>query len=357
MEVFFSLAFCELIFSSVIIFLTIKIANKLAIYDFHDDRRMHKDNIPRLGGLGIFSGFAAVMALLSTGAFLNLQISGPYIVLLVSSAVVFLMGFLDDLRPWKARYKLLVQLSAGFAICAAGFRFNVISFSPLNLNMNLGIFSWVITVLWIAGIINVINMFDGLDGLAGTTSLIVLLSYTVFFVNQRIVQNLSLCFFVIPAVVAFLIFNLPFPKAKIFMGDGGSQFLGFILAVLPLLPSRTGNPSVPVWYAITFLVFPFCDAVAAVWRRVREHRSIMSPDFSHLHHKLVAIGFSQRQTLVLLVILQSAVALLVVTAYHSGGTSALAILLAIWLIAVLFFTIIHINKNIRFTPPPASREK
>ncbi len=345
------LLFClfDLLLSSLVIFLTIKIANKLSIYDFHDDRRMHKGNIPRLGGLGIFIGFAVTMIIGFSGSFFGFSFDGGYLVLFAVAFAVFIMGFWDDLHPWKARYKLLVQLAAGWAVWAAGFRFNTISFAPLGLNIDLGFFSWFVTVLWVAGIINVINMFDGLDGLAGTTSLVVVISYSVFFLRQGGNHNVLVCAFIIPAIIAFLIFNLPVPKAKIFMGDGGSQFLGFMLAVLPLLPNSSGTPSVPVWYAITLMVFPFCDAVAAVWRRVREHRSIMSPDFSHLHHKLVAIGFSQRQTLVLLIILQTAVAMLVLTAYYSGGTSSLVVLTSIWLIAILFFTIIHINKNVRFS--------
>ncbi len=93
------------------------------------------------------------------------------------------------------------------------------------------------------------------------------------------------------------------------------------------------------------MVFPICDFIAAIWRRLREHRSVMSPDFSHLHHKLVAIGLSQRQTLALLVVLQAVVAALVLTAYFSGGVIAFVILISIWIIAALFFTVVHINRN------------
>lgn len=340
----------QFLISAAAVFGVIKISRALSLYDIQDGRRMHKGKIPRLGGLGIFLGFAAgVVICLLSGTGSALRSDNRFWLLLAAAVIVFATGFVDDLKPVPARYKLVIQLAAALLVCAAGFRFDRISFAPLNFSLDFGIFSWPLTVLWIAGLINVINMFDGLDGLAGTTSVIALLVYTVFFYRADFADGFLLCSLLIVPVTAFLLFNLPFPKARIFMGDSGSNFLGFMLAVLPLVRETPVSPAVvPVWYAATVLVFPVCDFIAAVWRRLREHRSIMSPDFSHLHHKLVAMGFSQRQTLLLLVVLQSAVAALVLTSLLSGGTAALTILLAIWLIAILFFTVIHINKNLHF---------
>lgn len=335
------------VFSLAIVYFTIRIARRFSLYDIQDGRRMHNEKTPRLGGIGIFLGFAAgiIVAALSGKVFPAGWFTWHWGVVACAATLVFATGFADDLKPIRARYKLIVQLLAGLAVCAFGLRFTTISFAPLNLNLNLGIFSWPATILWIAGLINIINMFDGLDGLAGTTSIIVFSSYAVFFFRRGYPETFFLCTIIIPAVLAFLAFNLPFPKAKIFMGDCGSNFLGFMLALFPLVQNRSGFPAVPVWYAATLMVFPICDFIAAICRRLREHRSIMSADFSHLHHKLVAIGLSQRQTLALLAALQAAVAALVLTAYFSGGVIALVILISIWTIAALFFAVVHINKN------------
>ena len=329
------------------VYITLRVARRFSIYDIQDGRRMHNDKIPRLGGVGMVLALAAGIAvsLLLGNSAAERLLNWRYIAFFCAAALIFLTSLIDDLKPIRARYKLVVQLAAGFAACVSGFRFTAISFTPLSLNLNLGVFSWLVTIIWIAAIINAINMFDGLDGLAGTTSLILFASYLVFLARASFSATFLLCTILIPAIAGFLVFNLPFPKARIFMGDCGSNFLGFMLAVIPAVPNASGLPSVPVWYAATLMILPICDIIAAVWRRLREHRPIMSPDFSHLHHKLVKIGFSQRQTLLLLVVYQLVVAILVITAYRAGGTAALAILISIWTITAIFFTVVHIQRN------------
>ena len=334
-------------FSVAAVYITLRIARRYSVYDIQDGRRMHNEKIPRIGGSGIFLSLAAgiVAALLFGELDAARYLTWRYIVFFCAAALVFAAGFADDLKPINASHKLAVQIAAGLAICASGFRFTVISFTPLNLNLNLGLFSWLVTIIWVAAIINAINMFDGLDGLAGTTSLIVFASYSAFFARSVSGAGFLLCTMMIPAIAGFLAFNLPFPKARIFMGDCGSNFLGFMLAVIPAMPNQSRLPSVPVWYAATLMILPICDIIAAVWRRLREKRPVMSPDFSHLHHKLVKIGFSQRQTLILIIVYQIVVAVLVATASRTGGVAALAILISIWTITGIFFTVVHINRN------------
>ena len=334
-------------FSAAAVYIALRIARRYSVYDIPDGRRMHNELIPRLGGVGIFLGFAAGIAAALLFGELDAEryLTWRYIVFFCAAALVFATGFADDIKAVKARYKLAVQIAAGIAVSISGFRFTVISFAPLSLKLNLGLFSWLATIIWVAAIINAINMFDGLDGLAGTTSLIVFASYAVFFARSGSGAGFLLCTMMLPAIAGFLAFNLPFPKARIFMGDCGSNFLGFMLAVLPAIPNQSGLPSVPVWYAATLMILPIFDIIAAVWRRLRERRPVMSPDFSHLHHKLVKIGFSQRQTLVLIAVYQVVVAILVATAHRTGGVAALAILISIWTITILFFTVIHINRN------------
>ena len=332
--------------SAAAVYITLRLACHFSVYDIQDGRRMHKEKIPRLGGVGVFVGIAAgIAAAIALGLpDAERYLSWRFIVFFCAAALIFATGFVDDLKTLKARSKLVVQLAAACAVCASGFRFSAISFTPLNINLNLGVFSWLVTIIWIAAIINAINMIDGLDGLAGTTTLILFASYSVFFARAGFSATFLLCTMMIPALAGFLAFNLPFPKARIFMGDCGSNFLGFMLAVLPAVPNDSGMPSVPVGYAATLMILPICDIIAAVWRRLRERRPIMSPDFSHLHHKLVKIGFSQRQTLLLLATYQAVTALLVLTASRVRGTAALAILISIWVITVIFFAVVHIKQ-------------
>ncbi|ULQ59888.1 undecaprenyl/decaprenyl-phosphate alpha-N-acetylglucosaminyl 1-phosphate transferase [Brucepastera parasyntrophica] len=321
-------------------------ARCFSLYDTVDERKIHTAKTPRLGGVGIIAGFITGLVFL-----LFLDKTGDYnkTHLFFLSAACFLiciMGVWDDLKPWRARYKLIVQIAAALLVLYAGYTFHRISFSPLNFVWEMGWLKYPITFFWIIGVTNAMNLFDGLDGLAGSFSILAAFCYAMFFINIGNTSSAILCFILCAAIMGFLMFNLPFPRAKIFMGDGGSQFLGFALAVLPLIPP-SGSPrtSIALPYAAAVLIIPLFDMIAAIWRRIRDHKGIMEPDKLHLHHKLMLIGFSRRQTLLLIIMFQLVIILFLISAVWSSGTIALCILTAVYIMALLFFTVIHIRKE------------
>jgi UDP-GlcNAc:undecaprenyl-phosphate GlcNAc-1-phosphate transferase len=148
-------------------------------------------------------------------------------------------------------------------------------------------------------------------------------------------------------VAGFLVFNMPFPKAKIFMGDGGSQFLGFILALLPLINAREESSGLPLLYAAALLSIPILDTFASIWRRIRDKRRIDTPDRLHIHHKLMYLGFNARGVDATLYGLQIVLGILVFQSTRFKGALSLIFLGAAYIIAIGFFSAIHfVNRYV-----------
>jgi UDP-GlcNAc:undecaprenyl-phosphate GlcNAc-1-phosphate transferase len=156
---------------------------------------------------------------------------------------------------------------------------------------------------------------------------------------------MMLCLLVAVSVAGFLVFNLPLPRARIFMGDGGSQFLGYMLACLPLITDRAGLATISMPYAAAVLLIPIFDTFAALWRRKREGRGFFDPDQFHLHHKLLLIGFSKRATLVVVMAFQFLISTFIALAGWTGGLISAVLVIAVYLMGILFFTVIHIRKE------------
>jgi UDP-GlcNAc:undecaprenyl-phosphate GlcNAc-1-phosphate transferase len=129
------------------------------------------------------------------------------------------------------------------------------------------------------------------------------------------------------------------------MGDCGSQFLGFILAVLPLIADNRGFATISLPYASAVLIIPIFDTIAAIWRRLREHRAILDPDRFHIHHKLMLIGYSKRQTLMVVMLFQAIISILVISSAWTTSFVSIVLLFAVYLIAVMFFAVIHARKE------------
>ena len=333
--------------SALFVYLVILFAQRHRLYDGLGGRKIHTGNVPRLGGVGFFSAFALCCLIIYFRFPGIIAIRSRLLMLITSGMLIFLMGFLDDLKNWKAAPKFAVQLIAACIVVYADYRFTKISFAPLNIFLPLGIFSYPITVLWIVGVINAVNLMDGIDGQVGCLSGSLLISYAVLFANDssRHFPIICVCIMLACTVIGFLFFNLALPAAKIFMGDGGSQFLGFVLAVLPLIRGRSGYEIASIPFAALFLMIPLLDMIAAIWRRIRDKKPIREGDKLHLHHKLMLIGYSPRGALVAFMILQIIVDLFVTLAVILQGVMALATLIGLLLVGVLFFTLIHFEKE------------
>jgi UDP-GlcNAc:undecaprenyl-phosphate GlcNAc-1-phosphate transferase len=280
--------------SVIVMPLIIILCRHFGWYDVVDERKIHKGNIPRLGGAGILSSFAA-----SSLIYFIVTPTAPVthvLPLIIAGLIIFAFGLLDDFLDLRALYKLFFQIIAALIVICNNYRFKQICGWELPLW-----FSYVLTFCWIIGIINAFNLIDGMDGLCGGISFLILGALGIIFIRSARPTS-AICFILAAAVAGFLVFNMP--PAKIFMGDGGSQVIGFMIAALPLYYS-TPNFEYNKFLVILVLVsIPLLDTISAIWRRTREHRSFFSPDSRHIHHKLLQLGCSREQALFILLILQ-----------------------------------------------------
>ncbi|QQO08009.1 MraY family glycosyltransferase [Breznakiella homolactica] len=317
------------------------LSKKNAWYDKVDGRKIHTGNIPRLGGVGFASAFIIV------AFFITIHAAEPYFglrFLPVSAGmiIVLVFGVIDDFRPLKPRNKLLIQCIAALCVIIPGYTFHRLFYSDLGGLSELNWLTYPISFIWIVGITNALNFIDGVDGLAGGISALISITYALIFASFANTGTATmLCAALAAAIAGFLVFNLPIPKARIFMGDGGSQFLGFILAVLPLIDKGNTSSELPLPYAAALLLIPIFDTVSAVWRRVRDGRRIDSPDKAHIHHKLMNIGLNARGVIGVLYGVQIILGVLVFLAIKSSSVMSLVFLGAAYFLAIVFFSCLH----------------
>lgn len=329
------------------VYIVILFARRHNLYDEPGGRKIHSEKVPRLGGVGFFAAFIVGFLIIYFRFPDSIVMNKRLLAAIAGSTLVFLMGFFDDLKGWKAAPKLAIQFLAAGIVVYAGYRFTKIGLTFTGICIPLGILAYPLTMLWIAGVTNAINLMDGIDGQVGCLSISLLISYAVLFFNDSPphFSMIYVCILLAASIIGFLFFNLARPKAKIFMGDAGSQFLGFVLAILPLVPRHDGYETTPAPFAVIFLMLPVFDMIAAIWRRIREKRPIREGDRLHLHHKLMLLGYSPRGALAVFMIFQIIIDLFVTLAVIRQGIIAVATLIGLLLVGILFFVLIHLRKE------------
>jgi len=322
--------------------LLIRLAHSKSWYDRVSERRVHSGNVPRLGGLGFALVFLVAVSvvmflLLETDYFLR------FLPILAGACIIVFFGVWDDFRPLRPLVKLLVQTIAALCVVIPGYVFSHLVFFDGGVLARVPWLGHAVTVLWLVGMTNAINLIDGIDGLAGGISFIVALTLAyIFSLYAGNSSAMIICIVLAGSVAGFLVFNAPVPKAKIFMGDGGSQFLGFTLALLPLIKERDTGMALSVFCVAVILAIPILDTTAAVWRRVRDRLPLSSPDKLHVHHKLMNIGLSVRKIGAVMFGLQATVSILVIISLRLEGLwSSLAALGFACFLAVTFFVVLH----------------
>ena len=320
-----------------------------------DNRRMHKVPIPRLGGLAIFLAF-----LLSTLVFADIdrQMQG----ILLGAVMIVVLGVMDDIMALKALPKLIVQIAAaGVAVyygCRIQFLSNPNVFSDMTY-VNLGWLSVPITIIWIVAITNAVNFIDGLDGLAVGVSAISTASLIVIALMVAEVNIAIILCALFGACLGFIPYN--FNPAKIFMGDTGATFLGYILATL----SVTGlfKMYAIISFAVPFLILgvPIFDICFAVLRRVAHGQSPMHADRGHIPHRLIDMGFSQKQSVAIAYMLTAILGLAAVLLTSSGELKALILIGAVFVVSMIGFRLIFSKQekpaeDARQEPQPANAE-
>jgi UDP-GlcNAc:undecaprenyl-phosphate GlcNAc-1-phosphate transferase len=333
--------FTSFVCSIIAVALVLRLSHKNAWYDHTDARKIHTGDIPRLGGFGFVTVFIIIAFIINI--FLADSGFGPrFLPSVLALILIFISGVYDDFRPLAPRYKLLIQIIAALCVILPGYTFRRLLFLDGSFFSHLNWIRYLLTFFWIIGLTNAMNFIDGLDGLAGGLSALAALTFTfIFFSFSQSAYMFLFCICLTGVIAGFLVFNAPFPKAKIFMGDGGSQFLGFTLALIPLIERDDTPAALPVFHAAALLAIPIFDTISAVWRRVRDGRRIDSPDKFHIHHKLMNLNLSPRKVDFILWGLQIILGVLVYSSLKfRNWLSAGFIVLAFFIMAV-FFTVIH----------------
>lgn len=270
---------------------TKKLAIRLGVYDKPDARKVHKGLMTRLGGLGIFAGFVC-------GFILYGDFSRPMMGLLAGSAFVTMVGFYDDIKNISPKLKLLGQIIAAVILMVFGLRLEFFTIPFTDSIIDLGIFSYPLTLLWVVGVCNAVNLIDGLDGLASGVSAVAALSIGVVAYASGMISVAVVCVVLLGSILGFLRWN--FHPAHLFMGDCGSLFLGFILAVLSLMDISEGVTMIGLAVPIIILGIPILDTFFAIIRRKLSHKPIFEADKGHFHHRLLSMGLSHRDTVLII---------------------------------------------------------
>ncbi len=324
--------------------LSIRIAYKLGVIDRPKDaRRVHKKPIPRFGGMAIFLGSMAAM-LIPAGMNEKIKIA------MIGGLLMYLLGIADDIKNLKPAIKFLGQFLIASIVYALGIRITFISNyfgasvtdSHANVILSAGV-AYFITVLWIVGITNAVNLMDGLDGLAaGSVAIMSLCLAYIAYIHGVRLGSMPVCIALVAVAggcIGFLPYN--FSPAKTFMGDGGALYLGYMIAVLSVISPLKRATVVGALIPMLTLAVPIFDTAFAMLRRVLRHESIMKADKGHLHHHLMAAGFGQRRSVLIMygiVGIMGEVAILISRELYKDA-------IPLFLIALLYLGIIIIPKR------------
>ena len=300
-------------------------AHKVGAIDVPKEaRRMHKKPIPRLGGLAIYGGFLCSILIFG-------QLDETMLCVLLGAAIIVALGIFDDVLALGAKLKFVVQIvAAAIPVCIGDLQIGLFTnLNPLSDTpfVHLGILAVPATIIWIVGITNAVNLIDGLDGLAvGVSSIaaITMLAVALLTGNMPIAITMAA---LAGACIGFMPYNLN--PAKIFMGDTGSTFLGYMLATVSIMGLFKFYAVIS--FAVPFLILglPIFDTANAIIRRVAAGRSPMSPDRGHVHHKLIDMGFNQKQAVAILYAISATLGLTAVVLTSSGEVKAIVLLLAV----------------------------
>jgi len=277
--------------------------------DFPDRRKVHRTPVPRLGGLGILAGFAAAILFMGPGR--------EVVSLFAGAVIIFVVGLIDDLKNINWKYKMAGTVAAtsitvfygGIVLDNLGDLFGA---GPVRL----GVLSVPFTFFCVIGVVNALNMIDGLNGLAGGLSVIMLGAIAFFAYLSGSVAFVYIAVALIGSLAGFLVFN--YPKGSIFMGDSGSNLLGFALAISAIALFRTKLPSEPM-IPVVILSLPIFDTVRVMVGRMRKGKSPFYPDKTHIHHILTRVGVRSRKAVFVLCLLTLAFSVSAVVLREAKG--------------------------------------
>lgn len=290
------------------------------------NRHIHKKPIPKLGGVGIFLAFLV-------GYMLFGQHSIKMNAILIGSFIIILTGIVDDINDLRASRQLITQvIAAGIIVFYGGI--SLTDLTAFSLHINFGIFSEIVTVLFIVGCINIINLTDGLDGLSGgVTSIFYITTAIICFYQGRLGSlEMTLTLLMLGSTLGFLVHN--FYPAKIFAGQC-SMFMGFMISIICLLGFK-GTALTSLFVPIAILGLPILDTLFAIIRRMLKGQPIFSADKCHFHHQLLGMNFSQKTTVIIIYFINILFALTSIFYVLKDPTAAMIIYVILTVIVVWF---------------------
>ena len=339
---------------------TIKIAKKVGAVDIpKDERRMHKKSMPKFGGPAVILGFLVstiyLLIVMSMEKSINLFGFEEYwkklLGFLIGIGIISAFCVVDDIKTIKPFTKLIGQILAAIAAVLAGIRIEGVTLPFLNFPEMHQVTSVILTIAWVVIVTNAINLIDGLDGLSSGISVISAVSLLIIFVlNGSSMVSVILITALAGALVGFLPFN--FSPAKTFIGDTGSNFLGYSLAIISILGSAKTYTAAVIVLPLIVLGLPIFDTLFAIVRRMIKGKSIKAvfkADKGHLHHKLVARGYNQKQAVLILYGISAIFGIFAVILCDSGIWKALSFLL------IVIVAIASGYKN--FSPEKTGKER
>jgi len=303
-EIYLFYAFIAFLLTYFATPIVIRAAYAIGALDHPEDRRIHKKSTPNIGGLAIFFGFIIV-------TIFSLELSREVLGLILGSTLMLIMGFVDDIVGLKAAPKLIAQITGALILIYFGISINFLT-NPTEATsvFTLGWLAYPLTILWIVGITNAINIIDGIDGLAaGVVAISAAVIAAVAFLTGR-PQILPLALYLEASSLAFLRYN--FSPAKIFMGDTGSQFLGFTLAGIAIIGTLKSAALISLLIPALAVGVPLFDTAAAIIRRTKNKKPIAMADKEHLHHFFLNLGYNQRQVVLIMYGLNTILGLLAI---------------------------------------------
>jgi len=291
-----------------VIFITpilIVVGKKLGLVDKVNRRKIHQGIIPRIGGIGISTGviLPLILMLVVHDNFNNSVVKEFYnshrniIVFLVGGFLISTLGIIDDIKNISAKFRFLFQIGLAVVAFYMDFRIDIVS-TPFG-SIDFGFFSLPITILWVVGIINAFNLIDGLDGLSSGIAFFVSITVLILAYHNNQLVTIVVASSLAGAVAGFLIYN--FNPAKIFMGDSGSMFIGYMLAVISLQGGVSKKGAfVSLIIPVMAMGLPILDTTLAFTRRLLRNQPIFAADRQHIHHILLSKGWNQKRVVITL---------------------------------------------------------
>lgn len=334
-----------IIISALLTPFVIIFAKKIGAMDSPNYRKIHSNVIPRLGGLAIYISF--IISVLIHFKYISTHIKG----LLLGSLIIVICGVVDDIKELNYKTKLIFQFIASLVLIYHDVLIKKVSILSIDgaSYLNLGWLSIPLTIIWVIGVTNAVNLIDGLDGLAcGLASISSLFLFSIFILTG----NTSMALMVIilaGACLGFLPYN--FNPAKIFMGDTGSMFLGFILAGMSIQGTVKYATTIILFVPLLVIGLPLYDTLVTMLRRFMQGSSIMSPDRQHFHHRMLSLGLNQKQVALLSYAVNILLGILALIILFLENVNILIIILI-----VFFIIIFMIIENYIYTKNKLKKE-